>query len=326
MSQLSRIRPRSASKHADALAELIAALTLRRCRAAVRRRRLAVGADRRRPGRPRQGQTGCDHAAGEGHPGGAEALRASELRTRDQRMIREHQEAAVQAVRSLVDALELDGLPPLIALEGEMVTGTPRGVHVEIGGCNARVVQAIADCLKDHACCSGRVVPGAGHAHSTGRTAHCAKELEHMTTPATTTAPPTTSPRPAPTSSTASRCASWSSWTTDTASSTSVHPAAVSRSPAHPNRSAPPTAAKPCAAASPRPTSTPNTAAPADRPQALALALALPILVWALARADRARIHASLTEQSRRLHVLRPTSAGPRTGLHPPCLMLPTCP
>ncbi|MDH6115180.1 hypothetical protein P3T36_004099 [Kitasatospora sp. MAP12-15] len=76
-------------------------------------------------------------------------------------MVRELREAAQRAVDALVDALELNGLPLLPGLEGGRVTLLPRGVHVEIGGCNVRTVQAIADCLKDHARCSSRVVPGA---------------------------------------------------------------------------------------------------------------------------------------------------------------------
>ncbi|MDH6131374.1 hypothetical protein P3T37_000743 [Kitasatospora sp. MAA4] len=75
-------------------------------------------------------------------------------------MVGELREAAQRAVGALVDALELNGLPPLPGLEGGRVTVSPYGVHIEIGGCNVRTVQAIADCLKDHACCSGRVLPG----------------------------------------------------------------------------------------------------------------------------------------------------------------------
>ncbi|MDH6114491.1 hypothetical protein P3T36_000891 [Kitasatospora sp. MAP12-15] len=75
-------------------------------------------------------------------------------------MVRELREAAQRAVDALVDALQLNGLPPLPGLEGGRVTLHPRGVHIEIGGCNVRTVQAIADFLKDHARCSGRVLPG----------------------------------------------------------------------------------------------------------------------------------------------------------------------
>ncbi|MDH6109366.1 hypothetical protein P3T36_000138 [Kitasatospora sp. MAP12-15] len=78
----------------------------------------------------------------------------------DQRRAREHKEAAVRAIRSLVAGLDLAGLPQFISLEGEMATGTPYGGHVHVGGANARVVQALADFLHDHAHCTGRIISG----------------------------------------------------------------------------------------------------------------------------------------------------------------------
>lgn len=76
-------------------------------------------------------------------------------------MAGELREAAQRAVDALVDGLRLNSLPALPGLEGGRVTLTPHGVHIEIGGCNVRAVQAIADFLRDHARCSGRVVSGA---------------------------------------------------------------------------------------------------------------------------------------------------------------------
>ncbi|MDH6109752.1 hypothetical protein P3T36_005447 [Kitasatospora sp. MAP12-15] len=75
-------------------------------------------------------------------------------------MVDDLREAAQQAVDALVGALRLNNLPALPSLEGGRITLTPHGVHIEIGGCNVRTVQAIADCLMDHARCSNRVVPG----------------------------------------------------------------------------------------------------------------------------------------------------------------------
>ncbi|WP_429216451.1 hypothetical protein [Kitasatospora sp. MAP12-9] len=66
----------------------------------------------------------------------------------------------MRAIRSLVQGLDLAGLPQLITLEGEMATGTPYGGHVQLGGANARVVQALADFLLTHAHCTGRIIPG----------------------------------------------------------------------------------------------------------------------------------------------------------------------
>lgn len=78
----------------------------------------------------------------------------------DQRRVREYQQEALRALRLLVQGLELAGLPPLISLEGEFATGTRHGGHVHLGGANARVVQALADFLHDHAHCGGRILQG----------------------------------------------------------------------------------------------------------------------------------------------------------------------
>lgn len=75
-------------------------------------------------------------------------------------MVRELREAAERAVDALADALALNGLPPLVGLEGCLITLLPHGAHVQLGGCNVRTVQALADFLKAHARCSGRVLSG----------------------------------------------------------------------------------------------------------------------------------------------------------------------
>lgn len=75
-------------------------------------------------------------------------------------MVRDLREAAERAVDALADALALNGLPPLLGLEGCLITLLPRGVHIQLGGCNVRTVQALADFLTVHARCSGRVLPG----------------------------------------------------------------------------------------------------------------------------------------------------------------------
>jgi hypothetical protein len=77
------------------------------------------------------------------------------------RLVRELRAAAEQAVDALVDALALNSLPPLPGLAGARITVLPGGVHVELGGCNVRTLQAIADCLAAHARCTDRVVQGA---------------------------------------------------------------------------------------------------------------------------------------------------------------------
>ncbi|WP_329568309.1 hypothetical protein [Kitasatospora sp. NBC_01266] len=73
---------------------------------------------------------------------------------------REQREAAELAIAALVDALAVAGLPSLVALEGARITITPVGAHIELGGCGSRVVQAIADHIAAHACCTGRLVRG----------------------------------------------------------------------------------------------------------------------------------------------------------------------
>lgn len=75
-------------------------------------------------------------------------------------MARELREAAEQAVDAMVDALALAGLPPLLSLAAGRISLLPEGVHVEIGGCNVRTLQAIADYIAAHAACLGRVVRG----------------------------------------------------------------------------------------------------------------------------------------------------------------------
>lgn len=75
-------------------------------------------------------------------------------------MVRELREAAERAVATMVDALALAGLPPLVSLAAGRVTLIADGVHVEIGGCNVRTLQAIADHIAAHAACLGRVVRG----------------------------------------------------------------------------------------------------------------------------------------------------------------------
>ncbi|WP_035804416.1 hypothetical protein [Kitasatospora mediocidica] len=75
-------------------------------------------------------------------------------------MVRELREAAERAVAAMVDALALAGLPPLVSLTAGRITLFAEGVHVEIGGCNVRTLQAIADHIAAHAGCLGRVVRG----------------------------------------------------------------------------------------------------------------------------------------------------------------------
>lgn len=69
-------------------------------------------------------------------------------------------EAAERAIAAMEDALALAGLPPLPGLLAGRVSPTSAGVHVELGGCSVRVLQAIADYLTDHTRCTGRVVRG----------------------------------------------------------------------------------------------------------------------------------------------------------------------
>ena len=86
-------------------------------------------------------------------------VEAPEQRRIREQQIREHQAQALRALRALVRALDLAGLPQLPALEGEMATGLPHGGHVQLGGCNALVAQALADFVADHAHCPVRIVP-----------------------------------------------------------------------------------------------------------------------------------------------------------------------
>lgn len=84
----------------------------------------------------------------------------SRVETAEDHMVREVRETAERAVRALVDALSLAGLPPLLGLEGGRITLTDHGVHIELGGCNVRTLLAIAQYLTDHAACAGRVIRG----------------------------------------------------------------------------------------------------------------------------------------------------------------------
>ncbi|GAA1229771.1 hypothetical protein GCM10009665_20250 [Kitasatospora nipponensis] len=81
-------------------------------------------------------------------------------RERDGRDDRAQRDAAERVVDELVAALELAGLPPLPALAAARLTNTPLGVHVELGGCGVRVVQALAGHLTAHARCTGRIITG----------------------------------------------------------------------------------------------------------------------------------------------------------------------
>lgn len=85
---------------------------------------------------------------------------SSRVETQEDRNVREWRAAAERAVAAMVDALALAGLPPLAALEAGRISFTAAGVHVELGGCNVRTLQAIADYLTEHTRCVGRVVPG----------------------------------------------------------------------------------------------------------------------------------------------------------------------
>ncbi|GAA1239685.1 hypothetical protein GCM10009665_33010 [Kitasatospora nipponensis] len=78
----------------------------------------------------------------------------------DERFVREQRAAAMRTVTAMVDALALAGLPPLVSLAAARVTWTPHGVHIELGGCGVRTLQAIADHISEHAHCTGRVIPG----------------------------------------------------------------------------------------------------------------------------------------------------------------------
>ncbi|MFI9275110.1 hypothetical protein ACIGXM_31015 [Kitasatospora sp. NPDC052896] len=73
----------------------------------------------------------------------------------------DHRAEAELAVRTLVRALEVAGLPPLVGLEAFRITNTRHGAHVELGGCGARTLLAIAEYLLAHALCVARVIPGA---------------------------------------------------------------------------------------------------------------------------------------------------------------------
>lgn len=78
----------------------------------------------------------------------------------EERRIREFHAQAVRAIRALVRSLDLVGLPQLPGLEAEMARGMAHGGHVQLGGCNAVVAQALADFVADHAHCTGRIIPG----------------------------------------------------------------------------------------------------------------------------------------------------------------------
>ena len=84
----------------------------------------------------------------------------SGVESQDDRMLRELRKAAGRTVTAMVDALALAGLPPLPSLSGGRVTIMEHGLHIEIGGCNIRTLQAIADHIEAHAGCMGRVIRG----------------------------------------------------------------------------------------------------------------------------------------------------------------------
>jgi hypothetical protein len=71
-----------------------------------------------------------------------------------------HRAEAELAVRTFVRALETAELPPLVGLEAYRITSTRLGAHIELGGCGARTLLAIAEHLLAHTLCLGRVIPG----------------------------------------------------------------------------------------------------------------------------------------------------------------------
>jgi hypothetical protein len=83
------------------------------------------------------------------------------LESAEQRRERELRALAERAVQLLVDALALAGLPPLPSLEAGRVTLCGGGVHIEVGGCNPRTLEAIAAYIAAHARCLDRVVRSA---------------------------------------------------------------------------------------------------------------------------------------------------------------------
>ncbi|MFI6445183.1 hypothetical protein [Kitasatospora sp. NPDC050543] len=79
------------------------------------------------------------------------------------RLISVHERMAERAAGELEDALRLADLPPLVSLSPSNATGHVIGGHVQIGGANAQTVIAIAQFIRAHAVCIGRVVAtGAG--------------------------------------------------------------------------------------------------------------------------------------------------------------------
>lgn len=74
--------------------------------------------------------------------------------------IREHRAEAEEAASALETALEVAGLPPLPGLSPAYTSGVPGGPYVALGGCNARVVRALADALTEYARLTGRLVDG----------------------------------------------------------------------------------------------------------------------------------------------------------------------
>ncbi|MDH6115705.1 hypothetical protein [Kitasatospora sp. GAS204B] len=73
-------------------------------------------------------------------------------------MARELREWAEAALDQLDDAFKVAELPPLLGVR--ITTLMREGVHVELGGCNIRTVQALTAFVLAHARCLGRVQRG----------------------------------------------------------------------------------------------------------------------------------------------------------------------
>jgi hypothetical protein len=82
------------------------------------------------------------------------------LETEEQRITRELRALAEEAVRALEDALRVAGLPPLPSLAAGRITITEHGVHIHLGGCNPRTMVRLAQWIRAHARCTGRITPG----------------------------------------------------------------------------------------------------------------------------------------------------------------------
>ncbi|MDH6108839.1 hypothetical protein P3T36_002970 [Kitasatospora sp. MAP12-15] len=81
-----------------------------------------------------------------------------EVETEEQRMARELRDWAERTLDQLDDAFKVAELPSLLGVR--IITLRREGVHVELGGCNIRTVQALTAFILAHARCMGRVQRG----------------------------------------------------------------------------------------------------------------------------------------------------------------------